>query len=705
MVLKNVLLEIGTEEIPYRFIPGALASLKKNAEAALEAGRIGFRDVNVYATPRRLVMMAAEVEEEQKASVELMKGPPLSSSYDEGGNPTRAALGFAKSRGVSVDDLQEIEVNGVRDVAAEVREESRKTLDVLPDMLRGLIEGLTFPKSMYWQTNGVRFARPIRWILALADDQVIPFSYGGVESGRLTSGHRFMGRRAIEVKNASEFMGTLFENYVILDQDRRRQEMLTAIARLEQQSGNKVELSPELVEENLYLVEYPVPFMGSFDAEYLDIPEEVLITSMKKNQKYFPVRREGRLANFFIGVSNNRAENMEVVKEGNQRVLRARLADAKFFWEEDRKRSLSFYVERLANVTYLEKLKISVKDKVLQTRKLAEWLCEQLDRKDIAPLVERAAWLSKADLATGMVGEFPELQGVMGRAYAMNPDSNTGKENERVALAIYEHYLPRFAGDDLPSDDVGAILGVAERLYIIAVCHKAGLEPTSSQDPYALRRAARSINEILWARKLDLDVDAAMTEACRLCEVDDAMRERIMNFLHQRLLVQLREKGSEHELAALAISVTGRVPNQVMHLLEALSGVRNQEWFVGLVNSAVRVRNILQKAGREARPGERVEVKDELMKVQAERDLDSAVVTLEPAVRMALAAHDWHKLMELLSKLSPVVTTFFDDVMVMDPDEAVRENRLLILERCGALFSEIGDIGSIKLAPRAEQPE
>ena len=701
MALKNVVLEIGTEKIPYRFIPDALAALKQGAASALTGSRIGFKDVNAYATPRRLVMIASEVEEQQQALKESFRGPPLASAYDDEGNPTRAALGFAKSKGVSVDDLKEETVKGVRYVTAEVCEEGRATLSVLPDLLRGLIEGLTFPKSMYWNDPGVRFARPIRWILALADDQVVPFSFAGVESGRMTSGHRFMGKKAIEVKDAADFMGALFENKVILDQDRRRQEMLAAVTKLENQfEGNlKAELPPELVEENLYLVEYPVPFVGSFDARYLEIPEEVLVTSMKKNQKYFPVRNADnkKLANFFIGVSNNRAENMQVVREGNERVLRARLEDAAFFWKEDLKRSLSSYVDRLKDVTYQEKLG-SMKEKVERTQKLALWLCGELKRQDLAPLVERAAWLSKADQGTSMVFEFPELQGVMGREYALRSG-----EDPRVAKAIFEHYLPRSASDALPTDDVGAILGVAERLHIITACYKVGLEPTSAQDPYALRRAARGMNEILWARNLDLDVDAAVDEACRINEVDGDTRLRIGAFLSERLKGQLYERGYDKDLAVLAISVIGRMPNQALRLMEVLTEVREQEWFVNLVSAAVRVRNILQKAGREVQRGERLEADPSLMTVQAERELDAAVSNLEPSVRIALESHDWQALMELLAKLSPVVTTFFDDVMVMDRDEAVRNNRLMILERCGALFSEVGDIGSIKLAP-AEEP-
>ena len=442
MPIKNVLLEIGTEEIPSRFIPDALESLKTKAEELFKSNRIEFKDVKTYATPRRLVLMLSNVSDIQSALVEMLKGPPLTAAYDENGQPTRAAIGFAKNRGVDINDLREMEVNGIKYVAAEVKQESRSTLDVLPNIFESLISGLTFPKSMYWDNSGVRFARPIRWILALADEKIIPFKYGNVVSGRLTSGHRFMGKKAITVNNAAEFMDLLYDNNVILDQEKRLQKMKSAIANLQKDfDGNlEVEMDAKILEENLYLVEFPVPFAGSFDKRYLEIPEEVLTTSMKKNQKYLAVRnkdKNGKLANYFVGVSNNHVPDISIIREGNERVLRARLEDAAFFWEEDRNIPLASYVERLKSVTYQEKLG-SVYDKVMLTRKLALWFCEKYNMQNIASLVDRAAYLSKADLVTSMVFEFPELQGIMGREYA-----KSSGEDPRVALAIHEQYLPR----------------------------------------------------------------------------------------------------------------------------------------------------------------------------------------------------------------------------------------------------------------------
>ncbi|MDR1977389.1 MAG: glycine--tRNA ligase subunit beta [Synergistaceae bacterium] len=683
---KDVVLEIGTEEIPSRFISPILETLRTLATEDLAQLRIPFKDARVYATPRRLVLFVHGLAGRQEDLVAAYKGPPWASAFDSAGNATRAAEGFARSKGVAVNDLREIDMDGVRYAVAEVKEEGKPTTSLLPTFLPGLIGKLVFPKNMYWRDPTVRFARPIRWIVALSGDEVIPFSYGDVESGRTSSGHRFMGNKTIEIGSTDEFLSKLYDNYVILDQEKRKQKLLAGIASLEHEHNGVVELDPDIVEENLYLVEYPVPFIGSFDERFLEIPQEVLTTSMKKNQKYFAVRTKGgKLMNSFVGVANNRAVEMKTIREGNERVLRARLEDAAFFWLEDRKRSLGENVERLKNIVYQEKLG-SVYDKVMETQKLAIWLCEELKMPDIVKLVERAAFLSKADLVTHMVYEFPELQGIMGREYA-----RVSGEDPRVALALYEQYLPKSASDNTPSDNVGAVLGLAERIHVIVNCHKVGLEPTGSQDPYALRRAARCVNEILWARKLDVDVKEAVRASALTNRVDMRTVDRIFSFLDQRLLVQIKEKDYEHELAKLAISVAGHRPLQALRLAEALSKVKDEPWFEGLVTAAVRVRNILQKAGNVS---DSIDLT--LTLKPAEKALYDEIVKMEPLVEATLRASDWEILTESLSELSPVVTGFFNDIMVMDPDGKIRANRLAILKRCNALFEEIGDLGTLK---------
>jgi glycyl-tRNA synthetase beta chain len=663
-----------------------LEILKITAAEDLNQLRIPFKDVRVYATPRRLVLFVHALAGRQEDLVAAYKGPPWASAFDFSGNATRAAEGFAKSKGVTVDDLKEVDMDGVRYAVAEVKEEGKPTASLLPIFLPALMGKLVFPKNMYWRDPKVRFARPIRWIVALNGSEIVPFVYGDVKSGRITCGHRFLGDKIIEIGSTDELLDKLYDNYVILDQEKRKQKLLAGIASLEHEHSGVVELDPDVVEENLYLVEYPVPFIGSFDERFLEIPQEVLTTSMKKNQKYFAVRtKEGRLMNFFVGVSNNRAADMKTIREGNERVLRARLEDAAFFWAEDCKRSLGENVERLKNIVYQEKLG-SVYDKVMETQKLAMWLCEELKLTELTKLVERAAFLSKADLVTHMVYEFPELQGIMGREYA-----RVSGEDPRVALALYEQYLPKSASDSVPSDDVGAILGLAERIHIIVNCHKVGLEPTGSQDPYGLRRAARCVNEILWARKLDVDVRETVRTSALMNLVDMQTADRIFSFLDQRLLMQLKEKDYEHELTTLAISVTGHRPLQALRLVEALNKVKSESWFDGLVTAAVRVRNILHKAGNVSDS-----IDPNLMLKPAEKTLYEEIVKMEPLVGATLRASDWEGLTASLSELSPAVTGFFDDVMVMDPDEKIRANRLAILKRCNALFEEIGNLGTLK---------
>ncbi|GAB1400206.1 glycine--tRNA ligase subunit beta [Aminivibrio sp.] len=686
MTIRNLVLEIGAEELPSRFIPDALAFLEKSAREDFAAARIAFKNLSVFATPRRIALVFRDVDDVQKDLVTTFRGPAWKTAFDANGIPTRAAQGFARGRGVPVESLTPVEVDEVKYTCATVSEKGKPSVEILPDLFSGLIRKLTFPRSMYWDGSGVRFARPVRWILAMADDKPLVFSYGRITSGSVTIGHRFMGARQIVLSDAGDFIDRLYDNYVLLDQEKRRQKMLAAISALEKDLEGSVELDPEVISENLYLVEYPVPFFGTFDRKYLEIPEEVLTTSMKKNQKYFSVRgKNGRLLPFFVGVSNNLASNMDVVREGNERVLRARLDDAAFFWAEDRKDPLASKVEELKSILYQEKLG-TLHAKVMATRELARFLCRALDKEDILPLVDRAALLAKADLVTAMVYEFPDLQGVMGREYALR-----GGEPERVARAIYEQYLPRSAGGAIPSDIVGAILGIAERTHIIVSIHKAGLEPSGSQDPYGLRRAARCINEILWGLPLDVDMAGLVARSCEANSVEDELREKIMAFLSQRLLMQLKEKGYGHEMALLAISVTGHRPLQVLRFLEVFSSIQGQQWFLDLVTAAVRVRNIL---AREETLGSRPD--PELFSKKAEEDLFREIERVEPAVGKALREQNWNALAESLSELSPFITAFFDDVLVMDPDSRVKENRIALLSLCSRLFLEVGDLGLLK---------
>jgi len=687
-VYKNVLLEIGTEEIPSRFLPDMIAATERITKEDMLGARINFQEALVYATPRRLVILLNNVSEKQEDIVASFKGPSWKNAFNGYGEPTPAALGFARSKGISVNELNEQTIDGVKYLCAETKEIGKNSMDLFPQIFCSILSKLVFPKNMYWKDQTVRFARPIRWILALADKNIIEFEYGGLKSGRVTSGHRFMGAKNIEIHDAAEFMGKLYDNYVVLDQEKRKQKMLAGIAQLESDIRGSVELDPEVIEENLYLVEYPVPFCGSFDARYLEMPQEVLITSMKKNQKYFAVHnKDGKLVNCFVGVSNNRATDMQVIRAGNEKVIRARLEDAVFFWYEDLKTPLAANVEKLKSIVFQEKLG-TIHDKVIKTQELAIELCKMLGKEDISNLVGRAAYLSKADLVSSMVYEFPELQGVMGREYALK-----NGESSRVAVAIYEQYLPKFAGDNTPSDDVGAVLGIADRVNIIVMCHKVGFEPTGSQDPYGLRRAARCINEIIWDRKLDVDLFELAGKSAAENDVSDEIVEKVFSFLRQRMLMQFKEKGYDHGISSLSVSVTGTRPLQAYRFIEALAKVRSETWFEELILSAVRVKNILSKTESETREGE---VNPELFVKEAENRLFDEIKNVSEKASDAISRSDWTILTNCLAELSPCISLFFEDVLVMDKDENIKANRVRLLVKCNELFEKVGDIWVLK---------
>jgi glycyl-tRNA synthetase beta chain len=476
------------------------------------------------------------------------------------------------------------------------------------------------------------------------------------------------------------------ENFVITDPEERKEMILAGIAYVEKELGARVEIDPELLEENVHLNEYPVVFYGSFDKAFLEIPEEVLVLSMAKNQRYFPVRdKEGRLMANFAGVSNNIAKDMSVVREGNERVLRARLYDAAFFWKEDLQKSLDDLAAELKSVTYQEQLG-SVYDKVQRTKKLALWLTEELFFRESIPVVERAAEIAKADLVTSMVYEFADVQGVMGREYARKAG-----EPEAVALALYEQYLPRFAGDSIPSAPAGALIGIADRADTLAAIYKIGLEPTSSQDPYGLRRAARCINEIIWGFPLDIDIYLLLEKAASPFGMERETLDRIKTFVRQRLQVQLREKGFRHEVVELVLQTVSNRPLQAYRMAETLQKRSDEVWFADLITAAVRVKNILNKAGSISE-----EVDPLMLAERAEKELFEKLLMLEGDAKSAVDRCDWEKLASVLAELAPVIAGFFNDVLVMDEDLSVRNNRLALLGKCSDFFLLVGDFSLLK---------
>lgn len=686
MAARDLLFEIGTEEIPARFMPKAMSDLCASMTDELDGASIAHGDVTVKCTPRRFVVIVKELFEAQADSLDVAKGPLRAQAYDAAGKPTKAAEGFARSRGIPVERLQIEMIGKAEYVVAEVKKIGGATKDLLPEILERVIKKLSFPKSMFWVDPAVRFARPVRWITAFFGTEPISVTFGDVTSGVFSRGHRFMGSACIKIESLGQYERAMAENCVIIDPKERERMILDGIAQIEKELGAKVEVDAALLEENVHLVEYPVVFYGSFDESFLDIPEEVLTLSMAKNQRYFPVRdSDGKLKAFFIGVSNNRAKDMKVVREGNERVLRARLYDAAFFWKEDLQKSLDDLAEKLKTVTYQVQLG-TVYDKVSRVKEIALWLTGRLGRNELMRYVDRAATIAKADLVTNMVYEFADVQGVIGREYARKAG-----EDERVALAIYEQYLPRYSGDELPSGYVGAILGLAERAYIISAIYKIGLEPTSSQDPYGLRRAARCINEILWGLGLDLDISELINKASESLSLDESTLKKISEFLRQRLQVQLRERGLNHEVVTLAMQTIPTRPLQALRMAETLQKSSEEAWFAELITAAVRVKNILAKAGET-----NLEVDTAKFSLDAERNLYRKLSQVSGEARDAVTNCEWEKLASVLAGLAPVIAEFFNEVLVMDENIEVRNNRLALLQQCQNFFLLVGDFGLLK---------
>lgn len=688
MSVRNLLFEIGTEEIPARFMPKALADLKNYATEELDALHLAHGEISTESTPRRLVLYVKDIEEQQPDSVEVFKGPAAKNAFDADGNPTKAAEGFARGKGLDVSQLKRENIGGVEYVMAEKEVKGQKASDVLPNALTTIINKLSFGKSMYWADPTVRFARPVRWIVALYGEDVMPVTFGKITSGRITCGHRFMGNSEIELKCTECYAKAMADNCVITNPKQREEMIIDGIKQIEKELGAKVEIDPELLEENVFINEYPVPFYGSFDESFLEIPQEVLILTMAKNQRYFPVQdANGKLMPYFIGVSNNRAKDMNVVREGNERVLRARLYDAAFFWKEDLQKSIDAMADELKNVTYQEQLG-SVYDKVSRVKELAVKLAEILGHGELKEDVARAATLAKFDVVSSMVYEFAEVQGVMAREYAKKAG-----EKPEVALALYEQYLPGFAGDALPSGLIGAILGLAERADTIAAIFKIGLEPTSSQDPYGLRRAARCINEIIWGLDLDINLENLIAEAAKPLGLDADRLAKISEFLRQRLQVQLKEKELGHAPVMLALETISERPLQAYKMAQTLQKVADEPWFAELITAAVRVKNILAKAEGENIP---TEIKADKLVVDAERDFAEALDKLTTPAQDAIKACDWEQLASTLAQLAPVIAKFFEDVLVMDKDADIRANRLALLSKSQSFFMLIGDFSLLK---------
>lgn len=692
---SELLLEIGTEEIPARFIPPVLEEMAATMRKRLEQERISVGEIITWGTPRRLTLVAEGVAETQAEVTQEVLGPPKSVAFDQYGQPTAAAQGFAKAQGVALEGLIEVETPRGVYLAVRRRTVGRPTKERLKEILPEFILGLSFPKSMRWGTLSITFARPIHWILARFGGEVVPFRVGDVASGGLTYGHRFMAPQALEVKNASAYVDALRKAYVIVDPEERRAHLEAELAQAAASVGGQLVPNPGLVEENTFLVEYPSVVVGKFEEKYLALPDEVLITSMREHQRYFSLRgKDGKLLPHFIAVNNTLARNPDVVRQGHERVLRARLADAMYFYQVDSRVPLEKWVEELKGVVFHSMLGTSY-EKMERFRELASYLHKHLNPEDpsqragVAPeQIARAATLCKADIVSEMVGEFPSLQGVMGGVYA-----RLAGEPEPVARAIFTHYLPRHAGDDLPHDYLGILLGLADRLDTICGFFGVGLTPTGTADPYGLRRHALAIINILLANRLHLDLPEAVAASLELLKgkitrTPEETALEVLDFFQTRLQHLLLSEGHDHETVAAVLAAGCRDVVEAADKVKALEEVRRSPEFPALAVAFKRVINI--SLGAEVQ-----EVDELLFEHPEEKHLFDMAKLVEREVAEALDRRDYSAACNALANLKGPVDAFFDKVLVMAEDPRLRQNRLALLARISRTFLKIADFSRI----------
>ncbi len=684
---KGMLLEVGTEEIPSRFIPQALEGMGEILRKEMEVQRVEWGEIKWMGTPRRLTLFA-ELEESQRPLEKERIGPPKSAAFDPQGKPTKAALGFARREGVSVEELEVVEKEKGEYLCVRKQEGGKQTREILSEVLPRLITSIPFPKSMRWADLELHFARPIHWIVALFDGETVLFTLENLTSAPFTRGHRFLHPDSIEVKGINDYLEKLRQASVIVDPGERKELIRRGVQEAAQQVGGRPMEDEDLLEEVTYLVEYPEAVLGAFDSEYLDLPREVLVSAMQQHQRYFPVvDGQGGLVPYFVAVSNTTPRDMDVVRQGNERVLRARLADAQFFFQEDQKVSLEERVEELKGVIFQAKLGTSY-EKVMRFRELAVRLAEELVPAD-KEVVARGAYLCKADLVTEMVGEFPQLQGVMGREYAL-----LSGEDPAVAQVIYEHYLPRFAGDKLPTATAGDLVSIADKLDTIIGCFGVGLIPTGTSDPFALRRQALGVIHIILAKGYSLSLSALIKMGleplmAKIERYPEEVQTDIQAFFRGRFVNLLVSQGYSGDLVEAVLSVQVDDLVDARSRMEALNTFRRRPEFEPLAVAFKRVANILRKVDYKegADPS--------LFETPQEEGLHQRYQEIEGRFSGSIKTGDYEGALAELAMLRAPVDEFFDHVLVMTDDEKLRANRLALLGEIDRLFSQIADFSQV----------
>ncbi|MDY0234621.1 MAG: glycine--tRNA ligase subunit beta [Gudongella sp.] len=684
---KKFLLEIGVEELPARYIDDAKSQLKANVKKALVDERIEYETMELFSTPRRLTIIISGLSESGKSIENMVKGPAKKIAYDGDNNPTKALLGFMRGQGVAIEDTYIQTLNGEEYVYAKSLKQGKDLEQVLKDNLDGIIKNINFPKSMKWGGKNLKFARPIRWIMAILDNEVLDYELEGIKASNKTRGHRFLGKKDIEIIDIDNYEAILKDNYVIVDESKRRDMIKYGMEKLAREKGGSVQKDEALLDEVTNLVEYPTPIIGRIKDEYLKLPFDVITTPMKEHQRYFPVLDDKhRLLPYFITVRNGDSQYEEIVIKGNEKVLGARLEDAKFFYKEDMKYPLEDYLEKLKTVTFHEKLG-SMFDKTVRINKLANKIGEYLQVGDETMRnLDRASYLSKADLVTKMVTEFTELQGKIGMEYAIQAD-----ENEIVSLSIFEQYLPRFAGDDLPTTTSGSVLSIADKLDSICGLFAIGIQPTGSQDPFAMRRSAIGIINIIIDKKLNISLMDLIDFSLYIYVEENGLacdykkvRKEIVEFFMGRVRNLFLENGISYDIID---SIINSGTDNIYDM--KIRGEKIEQWassedIEDMLSSFNRISTLAVK-------GDSTEIKRDLL-VQEGISLYDSYNNIEEKVDSFINKKEYDKALVLLSTLKAPIDNFFDGVMVMVDDIELRKNRLALIKKIYLKMLKICDI-------------
>ena len=690
--METLLLEIGTEEIPAGYIEPALTVLSSTLLKKMTDARIEHGSAKIFATPRRLALEVQKVADKQKSMTSDVLGPPEKVGFDKKGQPTVAAKKFAEKVGVSVNALTVEDTVKGRYLCAKVTERGLPTRTLLKNILPEVILATPFPKTMKWAELDIQFARPIHSIVALLGDKIIPFTLGDTQSGRYTRGHYFMNPGKIKISSPKDYVKILRDANVIIDLQERKKGVEEEINKAAKSVGGKILPDDGLVEIVKNLVEYPVATVGKFDQGFLEVPREVLITAMREHQKYFAViDKKGNLMPCFVAVNNTRTKNMKLVATGHEWVLRARLADAQFFYKSDLKESLDDRVEKLKGVLFQAKLG-SMHEKVKRVQKIAGFLADKVEKGvNLKKEATRAAWLYKADLVSQVVGEFPKLQGIMGRVYA-----SVAKEPANVAAAIEEHYRPIYSGGELPKTTAGAVLGIADKIDNICGFFSVGLVPTGASDPYALRRQGIGIIQIMLEKDFSFSLRAVIEKSIKLYNIKGAKKIReiadnVNTFILNRMTHQLAEDGFSKDVVASVVSVSGDNVPDLWNRAKALQDLKTAPDFEPLAVAFKRVVNIIKKAKAfKAKP-----VNKSLFEHDSESELFSAYEDVKNRVADNLVKGEFGQALHEIASLRDTVDAFFDGVLVMAKNTKIRNNRLALLRHIADLFETIADFSKI----------